>query len=159
MQLFLRGPLDTGSFEAPTANTAPPTVHRPKAASVSDFLFMSLYSSRRLTRRRSSFASRPALSRANARLFVPPVPGRGQTSTLQSERPPRTGLYPEITWPIQFARLRNLYRVMARITSSLTPAVFSLIRTSGVRSNFELEFRMVVIIMSSASFAATIWMT
>jgi hypothetical protein len=34
--------LDTGSFEAPTANTTPPTVHRPKAASNRDFLFIIL---------------------------------------------------------------------------------------------------------------------
>ena len=49
-----------------------------------------------------------------------------------------------------------LYRVMALITASLTPAVFSLIKASGVRSNFEVEFRMVVMIISSASFAVTI---
>ena len=50
----------------------------------------------------------------------------------------------------------SFYRVMARITASLTPAPFSLIKVSGVRSNFELEFCMVVMIMSSASFAVTI---
>ena len=64
----------------------------------------------------------------------------------------------QVTHPLRLRR-RKRYRVMARITASLTPAAFSLIKVSGVSSNFEGDFCMVAMIMSSGSFATTIWMT
>lgn len=50
------------------------------------------------------------------------------------------------------------YRVIARMTASLAPAALSLIIVSGVRSNFDGEFLIVVMIISSAIFAAIICM-
>ena len=51
------------------------------------------------------------------------------------------------------------YRDIARMMSSLTPADFNLIRSSGVNENLVPEARIVVMMTSSGTLAATILIT